>query len=192
MPGLAGLGPSSAKAGPLTKPGWPSNSGPTAFNPLRFASENSGQKAIPSKHPHLTLTLSPPIRMGAEREQQAGSVRNRKVVWQGQVQGFNARILRGILSPPNGERVRAYRAVSANCLAQFSICLNHVSACDAFESAWLFPFWKQLPPTAKLTRHSSRIWNRQVNGIAGRLSLRKPQRDSLEMLGYNEIIPREK
>jgi hypothetical protein len=45
-----------------------------------------------AKSPHLTLTLSPPIRMGAEREQQAGSIHIRSLAGHRPVQEFNARI----------------------------------------------------------------------------------------------------
>ena len=59
-----------------------------------------------AKSPHLiglrseatarqALTLSPPIRMGAEREQQAGNIRIRRLAGHRQVQGFNARIASG-------------------------------------------------------------------------------------------------
>jgi hypothetical protein len=42
-------------------------------------------------NPHLTLTLSPPIRMGAEREQQIGTIDHIETYQQSPVQGFNAR-----------------------------------------------------------------------------------------------------
>jgi hypothetical protein len=57
---------------------------------------------------HLTLTLSPPIRW----ERRGNSRRTRTVLWKPasirQVQGFNAGIFRGILTPslsPEGARV---------------------------------------------------------------------------------------
>ena len=57
-----------------------------------------------SKSPHLTLTLSPPIRMGAERGKQTGSIHIRKVVWRRQVQGFNARTFPGNSLPQEREQ----------------------------------------------------------------------------------------
>jgi len=52
-----------------------------------------------SMSPHLTLTLSPPIRMGAEREQPAGAGYTRKPNRHLQVLEFNTRFFRRILSP---------------------------------------------------------------------------------------------
>ena len=49
--------------------------------------------------PHLTLTLSPPIRMGAERGKQMDSIHIRTAVWHRQVQGFNARTFPRISLP---------------------------------------------------------------------------------------------